>query len=118
MLGNSGKTVASPAPSGAERDDMKIDIRPRRAGKTTDLIKECAENGGYIVCAYKREAYNIFDAAKKMGLDIPLPITFNEFVRGEFVGTGIKVIYIDNIELCIQSISSAPVKTITASCDG
>jgi hypothetical protein len=97
---------------------MKIDIRPRRAGKTTDLIKECAENGGYIVCAHRREAHNIHKAARQMGLEIPLPITFNEFVRGEFVGIGVKVIYIDNIDLCIQSISSAPVKTITASCNG
>jgi hypothetical protein len=96
---------------------MKIDIRPRRAGKTTDLIKECAENGGYIVCCHKREAERIHKTATDMGLSIPLPMTWYEFMQGLY-SSNVRILYIDNIDMCLQHAARVPIRTITASCDG
>jgi len=92
---------------------MKIIFRPRRAGKTTDLIKECSEKGGYMVCHNYEEAHRVFKLAKDMGLNIPLPITYAQFVNKEYYGIGVKSFHIDNIDMLITYISSVPVETIT-----
>ena len=85
-------------------------------GKTTDLMKISAENNYYIVCSLRREADRMFhDAREIWGLDIPLPITFDEFIKGEYYGKGIKGFLVDNAELLIQRMSRVPVFAITVS---
>lgn len=91
---------------------MELILRPRQAGKTTDLIKMCNKNWGYIVCATRQEADRVFRHAHKLKIDIPLPITWEEFLRGTY-GHGCKQFYIDNLDLCIQNHSRLPIRAVT-----
>lgn len=94
---------------------MKIIYKPRRTGKTTDLIKLSHESGGYIVCFNQIEAERVFRIAIGMNCNIPFPISFDEFITKQYHGSGIKEFYIDNIDMCIQEVSPVPVQTITIS---
>jgi len=85
--------------------EIKLIIRPMRGGKTTELIKRCAERGGYIVCRSLEEAGRIFGQAKQMGLKIPFPISYDEFVNRKYYGKGVKKFHIDNIDMLVIYIS-------------
>lgn len=69
---------------------MKIIMRGRRNGKTTELIKMSAENGGYIVCRSHNAASMIKKQSKEMGLKIPYPITYAELLRKSYYAKGVK----------------------------
>lgn len=58
----------------------KLIFGDRRSGKTTELIKESARTGAYIVVPTRNDARNVFGAAKEMGLNIPYPLTVNEMI--------------------------------------
>lgn len=75
---------------------MEIVIRKPREGKTTELIKRCAEHGGYIVSATQMRAKETFKMAKEMGYKIPFPLTFYELLNGEYNAKGIRRLYIDD----------------------
>lgn len=92
---------------------MEVICRSRQAGKTHDLIKRCYEEGGYIVCASRREADRVHGVAEQMGLDVPQPITFLEFVQQKYHPEGVKKFHIDNVDMCVQMISKVPVSTVT-----
>jgi len=92
---------------------MKILCAPRQSGKTTWLIQECAKYGGYIVCHSYKEAVRVHRQAKKLGYNIPFPLTFEEFLLKLYHGTGVEKIYIDNADLLVQYISTVPIAAIT-----
>lgn len=93
---------------------MEIIIKKPREGKTTELIKRCAEHGGYIVSATQMRAKATFKMAKDMGYNIPFPLTFAEFLRGEYNAKGIKRLYIDDAHELAQAIArSVEVAAIT-----
>jgi hypothetical protein len=97
---------------------MQLDVRPRQAGKTTDAIKRAAERWLYIVVINKQEQRRVFEEAKRMGLDIPFPITFEEFTRGQF-GRGIRGFIIDNLDMCLlQAARAIPIEVVTWSEQG
>lgn len=83
---------------------MKKIILERGKGKTTELIKISSETGDYIVCASIDEAAYIQSMANELGLRIPLPITYNEFLKG-YYGRQISGFLIDNVERLLYSIS-------------
>jgi hypothetical protein len=92
---------------------MEKIILERGKGKTAELIKKSAESGHYIVCSSIDEASRISAQARSMGLDIPLPISYREFIAREYSSTNIKGFLIDNADLLIQVISRVPVTAIT-----
>lgn len=92
---------------------MEKIIMQRGYGKTTQLIKKSAKSGDYIVCHRLDEAKQIKYEAKQMGLDIPLPITYSEFVEKRYHGRKISGFLIDNLEMFLQYLSSVPVNVIT-----
>lgn len=94
---------------------MEKIIMPRNSGKTTLLIKKASETNSYIVCSTQSECIRLQDEALYMGLRIPLPITYSEFLNGEYDKSGIKSIMIDNVELFLQSITNVRIKAITLS---
>lgn len=98
---------------------MEIILRPRRAGKTTEIIRKAAETFSYIVCKDREESRRVVEQAEKMGLDIPFPITVDEFIGGQFFGKGIKGFYIDNAELILERLTrGVPLKSISITWDG
>ena len=76
-------------------------IKGRREGKTTELIKMAHERGGYIVCLNRTEAQRVFEHAMELGMLIRLPITFHEFLRGDYRTKGVSEVYIDNLEIAL-----------------
>lgn len=94
---------------------MKTHIIPRGKGKTTELIKKSAETGDYIVCHRLDESNRIQAEAQEMGLQIPLPITYDEFLKKRYYGKGISGFLIDNADMFLQSLSNVPINSITVS---
>jgi len=94
-------------------DEMKIIIRPRRMGKTTELIKQSGKEWKYIVCHSHQEAIRIQEQARRINIKIPLPITYQEFLAKEYYGKRIKGFLIDNIDFLLQYISIVKIDTIT-----
>jgi len=92
---------------------MKVISRPRGMGKTTELIKMSAKENQYIVCSTYNDCTRVFRQAQSLGLDIPFPITFDEFIRREYYGKGIKGFLIDNADLLLQHMSSVPIEAVT-----
>ena len=86
---------------------MRVIFRGRGQGKTTELIRACAANDKYglIVCASMPECARVFQVAQDMGLDIPLPITYEQFIKQRYAGRRIDCFYIDNADLLLQSLS-------------
>lgn len=77
---------------------MKIIKGGRRSGKTTELIRMCAENGGYIVCRSYNAASMIQKQSKEMGLKIPYPLTYTELLHKSYYAKGVKKLYIDDAD--------------------
>jgi hypothetical protein len=92
---------------------MQIICRGRCNGKTIEAIKISAEKGCYIICHSQKECTRIFHLAKEMGLDIPFPITFDEFKGGRYYAGGVKGFIVDNAEILLQSMSPVPIRAIT-----
>lgn len=92
---------------------MKKIILGNGKGKTEQLIRMSDETGHYIVCASMHEADAIHQRARVMGLKIPLPITYREFVRGEYSAKGIKGFLIDDVERLVISMTTVYISAIT-----
>ena len=93
---------------------MEKIITPRGHGKTLQLIKKSASSGNYIVCSNSDEAKRIFSEAVKMGLKIPFPITYREFIRNEYKRE-LSGFLIDNVDLFVKSFTNVPINAITLS---
>lgn len=88
---------------------IRIVSGARGTGRTTEMIRVAAESFAYIICPdYKQVAY-VRDMAREMGVDIPFPLTWNQFVNGKYYGRGIRGFVIDNLDMCIQGMTSVPV---------
>lgn len=83
---------------------MDIYVGSRGSGKTAKLIKMSAAGQGIIVAGTQEQCSYIKDTATRMGLDIPFPICFREFIsiaKNHYPGT---TWLIDNLDLCLKSI--------------
>ena len=92
---------------------MQTYIISKGKGKTTKLIQKSAETGNYIVCYSLDEANSIQVFAQDMGLKIPLPITYDEFLNKQYYGKDINGFLIDNADMFLQSLSNVPINSIT-----
>jgi len=70
----------------------------RGAGKTIKCIRLAAEHDSQIVCAFYDEAKRVSTVASKLGLDIRSPITYGEFIHGEFRDFDVSSFVIDNVD--------------------
>ena len=93
----------------------KVIADKRQSGKTTKLIIESAETGFYIVTQDHSSAYTLSEVAADMGLNIPFPLTYDEFINRLYYGAGVKGVLVDNADMLIQYISTVTVHTITIS---
>lgn len=83
---------------------MKIICGSRQSGKTAKLIKLIAETDGYIVCSNHRECYRTAELARKLGYEIRFPLSWEEFLKGQYrlYGDFNPSIAIDNADLLLQ----------------
>lgn len=96
---------------------MKIRVGPKYSGKTTWLIEQCAEHGGYIICADMDRARRIQGMAREMGFDIPLPGTFRTLTERGYYGPGVNQFWIDDLDDFIRSLATVPIAGITLTSD-
>ena len=92
---------------------MKVILGHRQTGKTVKLIRMSAKTNTYIVASSQQEASRIFRKAKELGLNIPLPITFNEFISHGYYGKGINGFLIDNADYLLRSLSTVPILAVS-----
>lgn len=96
---------------------MKAYVRPRAAGKTHELIKLAAEERLVIVCANQEMVRLVTERAKRMGLDIPQPISWRQFASGTHRGRRIKGFAFDDVELGLQQMAG-PIPVAAVSMTG
>lgn len=72
----------------------------RACGKTTELIKKASANNLYIVCASKNRVMYVSDLARKLGLDIPFPISVSELPLHGYM----KEVLVDDAEDVLSSL--------------
>lgn len=92
---------------------MDIIIRPRRGGKTVEAIKLAAEHDYYIVCPNAVQVKQVARQAQEMSLKIPFPITWWDFMHQAYYGKNIKGFVIDNLDMCLQSMTPVNIEGIT-----
>lgn len=83
---------------------MKIIYGSRQSGRTTELIKMCAQdNYSLIVCPSRPMCEAVFKLSKELGYEILKPITFRDFVNGvPDPMYMVDNIYIDELESCLE----------------
>jgi len=96
---------------------MKKIILGKGKGKTTELIKQSAESGDYIICHSLNECSRIQFKAGEMGLNIPFPASYDEFINGNYYSKGIRGFLIDNVDMLLQHMTNVPVNAITITKD-
>lgn len=92
---------------------MNINYSPVKSGKTTQIIKDAAKSGGYIVCPRMEDCKRIFQMAKELGEVIHYPLTAHEFATRDYNSHGVKSIHIDDADSVLQAISMVPIKGIS-----
>ena len=93
---------------------MKVICRGRVTGRTSELIKECAKyKYAIIVAPTTMRARFIFDRALEMKINIPMPISFREFVDHKWYGKWIDAFLFDDLDASLQCVAKeVPVKTV------
>ncbi len=84
-----------------KKEDMNCPvciIGEKGTGKTEKLIELAAKDFCYIVVRSESVARQIAERARKKGIDIPFPLTYNEFIKGNFYGRGIRCFVIDDVD--------------------
>ena len=100
--------------------EMKIIYRKRQTGRTSELIEECAKyNYAIIVAPTLKRAQIIFNQALKMGKQIPMPISFREFVERRYCGRFINAFLFDDLDDSLTKMAAGiPVTTVIFQKDG
>lgn len=83
---------------------MKKIIKPRQAGKTTDLIEISEKTGVYILTANRNRAKCVFRMAQEQNRNIPFPVTLWDYQKTGFRGSFINHILIDDAEEVLQEL--------------
>lgn len=100
----------------------KYIIKKRGDGKTTDLIKESAEKGLYIICCNRQRVQSIVQQAQKLGYNIPFPVTLEEILLSRSHGGrpfGLPYILskgkvlVDDVDDIMQELAGMPCAIIT-----
>lgn len=92
---------------------MEVIVRPRRAGKTTECVKQSAELWARIITFSRTEADRLNEMAERSNLKIPVVMSFAEYMR-DVRGTDRLPIIIDNLDMILENYLSAKIYTITA----
>ncbi len=92
---------------------MRLICRGRAGGKTIEAIKCSAKIGAHIICFNDNERKRIVEMAREIDLDIPRPITFEEFKSRAYCGKEVRRFVIDNVDEFLQSFTSIPIEAIT-----
>lgn len=80
---------------------MKIIITKKGEGKTTKLLEMCKEHGYTIVT---RNTHTVYALCEFLKPSDPKPITYLQFITGEYQNKDIKGFLIDDADQLLQMI--------------
>lgn len=83
---------------------MKLIYGSRQSGRTTELIKLSAQDPfSAIVCPNIEMCNEIYSMSRRLGCDIPMPISINQLLRyyDRYYGR-IRTLYFDDFEYCLE----------------
>ena len=83
---------------------MKKIIRPRQAGKSSELIRIAEETNAYIIVATRARAVCLADMAQKQGRHILYPVTLREYEQSRFRGSYIRHVLIDDADAVLEQV--------------
>lgn len=92
---------------------MQTIISARGGGKTTKLLQMLDNYNGYMVCSSMKEVDRVYRFAKDTGYKINQPITFEQFLSGEFYYDGVGELCVDNADLLLEQLGRGKIKAIT-----
>ena len=92
---------------------MKVIVKGRGEGKTTELIELCHKQGGYIVVPDYEQARFVYLMAEDLGKPIPYPVTAEEFFSCAYCGENIPYLYIDNLDAIMQRYAKSAIAAVT-----
>lgn len=84
---------------------MRVIVSKPNSGKTDALIEIAGKEFAYIVVAGLWRAEAVHRRAQEMGVSIPFPLTHGEFIRGEFLGRGIRAFVIDDVDDLVRKMA-------------
>jgi hypothetical protein len=93
-----------------------IIVGSRGSGKSTALLKQSAEEQIYILTGTRSQAQCLYNQAREMGLNIPFPVCWDEYMKGHFQGTSIQedgVLIDEASHLLSRVLKGIPIKTVT-----
>lgn len=96
---------------------MNAYIGKRQSGKTSKLIIQASGCNGYIICSTANHCRNLYNQAIDMGYNINYPITFKEFLEKRYHSKNVKKFFIDDLDVCLQSLSSVKIEGFTMTAD-
>lgn len=90
-----------------------IIVADRCTGKTRHLIQKCSRDEySLIVCPNRMMCNYTFKEAESMGVKIPMPITFEDFVRGKFSPRNVNKFYFDELGISLSGMAKGvPIDT-------
>lgn len=95
---------------------MRLIVKPRQSGKTSELIRMSEETNAYILTLNRGMAEYVSKMAEQQGYNILFPITLDEYMRSRLKGSHVTHILIDNADMILQHIfSEATIDAITMS---
>lgn len=84
-----------------------IIVADRCTGKTRHLIQKCSQDEySLIVCPTRAMCKYTFKEAESMGVKIPMPITFEDFVKGRFYSSNVNKFYFDELGMSLSSMAN------------
>lgn len=89
---------------------MIVIVRPRQGGKTTEVLRVAALHFAYIVVPTRADVDRLWQQARLDDINIPQPITWQEFIEHRYHGTGVRAFVIDDLDRCVQSMTGVEVK--------
>ena len=83
---------------------MEKIILPRGEGKTTKLIQMSHDTWTYILVVDGKRQREVTNLARKMEIDIPYPVTLEDYLRSRFHGSFIRRILIDDADDVLKAL--------------
>jgi hypothetical protein len=86
----------------------------RRTGKSTELIRRAANDGGFIITENDQSRRLLMKMAHEFGYNIQRPVTYYEFINEHHRGLKMPCVHIDDGERLLQyAATGVHVATIT-----
>lgn len=92
------------------------------SGKTVEILKRISERKrGYMVCMNRDEVDRVMRTIRGLGIDVPMPITFDQVMRRDFNSRGVRELWFDNLDILVsrllaEKLAGCPIAGVSLGC--